>query len=105
MFFWKLNSDGDVRERERTGKEYPKKGKKNSLFLNVTVTSGDTVVKNLPADAGNTGNMGSIPGLGRFPWRKVWQPTPVFLPGESHGRKNLEGYVSQGHRVGMTEAT
>ena len=30
----------------------------------------------------NAGDLGSIPGLGRFPWRKAWQPTPVFLPGE-----------------------
>ena len=26
------------------------------------------------------------------PWRRVWQPTPVFLPGESHGQKCLVGY-------------
>ena len=26
------------------------------------------------------------------PWRKEWQPTPVSLPGESHGQKNLVGY-------------
>ena len=46
-----------------------------------------SVVKNLPANAGDAG---SIPGLGegsrcRFdPWRRAWQPTPVFLPGKSH---------------------
>ena len=38
------------------------------------------MVKNL---SGNVGDLGSIPGLGRFPWRRVWQPTPVFLPRES----------------------
>ena len=27
-----------------------------------------------------------------LPWRSVWQPTPVFLPGESHGLRNLAGY-------------
>jgi len=32
-----------------------------------------------------------IPGLGRFPWRRKWQPTPVFLPGESHGQRSLVG--------------
>ena len=26
------------------------------------------------------------------PWRRVWQPTPVFLPGESHGERSLAGY-------------
>ena len=30
-------------------------------------------------------------GLGRFPWRRELQPTPVFLPGEFHGQKSLEG--------------
>ena len=44
------------------------------------------VVKNPPASAGNVRDMGSIPGLGRFPWRRAWQPTPVFLPGESRGQ-------------------
>ena len=32
----------------------------------------------------NAGDLGSIPGLGRVPFRKAWQPTPVFLPGEFH---------------------
>ena len=31
----------------------------------------------------NVRDLGSIPWLGRFPWRRGWQPTPVFLPGES----------------------
>jgi len=31
----------------------------------------------------NVGDLGSTPGLGRFPWKKVWQPSPKFLPGES----------------------
>ena len=54
------------------------------------------VVKNLPADAGDTRDMGSIPGLGRSPWRRAWQPTPVFLLGESHGQRSLEGYSPWG---------
>jgi len=33
-----------------------------------------------------------IPGLGKICWRRQWQPTPVFLPGKSHGQRNLEGY-------------
>ena len=35
------------------------------------------------------GDLGSTPGLGRFPWRRAWQPIPVFLPGESHGQRSL----------------
>ena len=32
---------------------------------------------------------GSIPGLGRFPWRRKWQPTPVFLLKKFHGQRSL----------------
>ena len=28
----------------------------------------------------------------KIPWRRAWQPTPVFLPGESHGQRSLLGY-------------
>ena len=38
------------------------------------------MVKNRPTDAGDVGDMGLIAGLGRFPWKRAWQPTPVFLP-------------------------
>ena len=41
------------------------------------------VVKKPPAKAGDIKDVGFIPGPGRFPWRKKWQPTPAFLPGES----------------------
>ena len=40
----------------------------------------------------NAEDPGSIPGLGRFPWRKKWLPSPVILPGESHGQRSLAGY-------------
>ena len=48
---------------------------------------------------GDTGDMGLIPGSGRFPWIRKCQPTPVFLPEKLHGQRSLEGYTSQGHRV------
>jgi len=31
-------------------------------------------------------------------WRKKWQLTPIILPGESHGQRNLEGYSPWGHK-------
>ena len=40
----------------------------------------------------NAGDLGSVPGLERFPWRRTWQPTPVFLLRESHGPRSLAGY-------------
>ena len=36
--------------------------------------------------------------VGKIPWRRTWQPTPVFLPGESHGQRSLAGY-SPYHRT------
>ena len=62
------------------------------------------VVKNLPANVGDIKDVGLIPGSGRFPWRKAGQPTPVFLPGESHGQQSLVGYSPWGRKeLGMTE--
>ena len=44
--------------------------------------------------------------LDKIPWRRAQQPTPVFLPGESHGQKSLVGYSPLGRKgLGMTEAT
>ena len=45
----------------------------------------------------NAGDVGSIPGSG-IPWRRAWQPTPVFSPGESHGLRSLEGCSPWGHK-------
>ena len=46
------------------------------------------------------------PWVGQIPWRRAWQPIPIFLPGESHGQRSLESYSPWGHRESdMTEAT
>ena len=50
----------------------------------------------------NSGDLGSIPGSGRSPWRRDWLPTPVFLPGESHGQRSLAGYSPCGHKESYT---
>ena len=56
-------------------------------------------------NAEDTGDAGSIPELsGRSPARRKWQPTPVFLPGESHGHRILVGYSLWGcNQLDMTE--
>ena len=36
--------------------------------------------------------------VGKIPWRRKWQSTPVLLPGRSHGQRNLEGYSPWGHK-------
>ena len=35
-------------------------------------------------------------------WRREWQPTPVFLPGRSHGQRSLVGYSPWGHKESDT---
>ena len=42
------------------------------------------------------------PWIGKIPWRRKWQPTPVFLPGKSHGQKSLVGYSPWGHKESNT---
>ena len=45
--------------------------------------------KNLPA----MWETGDNPWVRKVPWRRKWQPTPVFLPGEFHGQRSLAGYM------------
>ena len=45
------------------------------------------------------------PWVQKILWRRKRQPTPVFLPGESHGQRSLVGYSPWGHRVGHDWAT
>ena len=55
----------------------------------------------LPGDSSDKGHAcqcrrlkrhGLDPWMWKIPWRRAWQPTPVFLPGESHGHRGLVGY-------------
>ena len=55
-------------------------------------------VENLPPNAGDIRYMGSIPGSGRSTGEGNGNPTPVFLPGESHRQRSLEGYSPWGHK-------
>ena len=44
------------------------------------------------------------PWVGKIPWRREWQPIPVFLPGEFHGQRSLVGRSPWGHKeLGVTE--
>ena len=53
---------------------------------------GFPVVKNPPADADRCKRRGFDLFVGKIPWRRAWQPTPVFLPAESHEQRSLMGY-------------
>ena len=56
--------------------------------------------------ASNAGHLGLIPGFGRSPGGRAWQPTPVFLPGETPWTEEPGGLHSMGsQRVGHYSAT
>ena len=58
-----------------------------------------------PANAGDVRHRFD-PWVRKITWRRAWLRTPVFLPGESHGQKNLAGYGLWGHTESdMTEVT
>ena len=63
------------------------------------------MVKNLPASAGDM-RFGLDSWLRKIPWRRAWQSTPVFLPGDSYRQRSLAGYSPSGHiESDMTEET
>ena len=63
------------------------------------------VVKNLSASAGDLKRCEFNSWAGRIPWRRAWQPTPVLLSGESHGKRSLADYSPQGGKeLDMTES-
>ena len=57
------------------------------------------MVKNLPA----IHETWVHPWVTKIPWRRKWQPTAVFLPGEFHGQRSLVGYSPWGHKELDTE--
>ena len=56
------------------------------------------MVKNTPANAGDIKRLAFNPCVGKIPWRKARQSTPVSLPGESPGQRSLVGYSPQGQK-------
>ena len=50
-----------------------------------------------PTNAGDA-RLRFSPWVGKTPWRRARQPTPAFLPGESHGQRSLAGYSPWGHK-------
>ena len=61
---------------------------------------GDSAVKNLPANTCQFRRHGFEPWVVKIPWRRKWQPTPVFLPGKAHGQRSLADYSPWDRRVG-----
>ena len=65
---------------------------------NVKHLGGFCGVSEVKASASSAGDVGSIPGLGRSPGEGNGNPTPVLLPGESHGWRSLVSYSLRGHK-------
>ena len=62
--------------------------------------------KNPPTGSEDVRDLDSVLGSGKIPWKRKWQPTPVFLPGEFHGQRSLVGSSPWDHKVSdLTEGT
>ena len=62
------------------------------------------MVKNICLQCTRHRRLGFDPWVGKIPWRRKWQPTPVFLPGESHGQRSWVGYSPwDGKELDMAE--
>ena len=81
----------DIAERQKKQQQTNKQTK----LLRLLGFPSSSVIKNLPASAGD---IGSIPRSGKISWRRKWQPTPVFLPGEFRGQRSLGSCSPWGHK-------
>ena len=66
-----------------------------SIWVGLMSPRASQVGKNLPANARRHKRPGFDPWVGKI-WRRPWQPTPVFWPGESHGQRSLVGHSPRG---------
>ena len=90
-----VRGDTYILEIFLTVKKYDRIETSFVLLRRLEVGAGGSLVKNpLPMQ-----EMQVQSQVGKIPWRKKWQPTPVFLPGESHGQWSLMGYSPRGRRV------
>ena len=92
-----MPSIGHIADTQQTGEV---------IFTNKVVLHMQLVVKNPPANTGDKKTQGLSPGVRKVPWKRAWQPTPVSLPGESHGQRSLAGCSPWGQKESDTiEAT
>ena len=87
-----------IEENNRMGKardRFKKIGDTKGTFLALEYPGGS----DSKVSAYNAGDQGLISGMGRFPWRRKWEHTPVLFPGKSHGWRTLVSYSPWGCRV------
>ena len=74
-----------------------------NLFWIILGFPGGSVGKESTCQCRKCGRCRFDPWVGKIPWRRKWQPTPVFLPGESRGRRRLVGSPWGWKESDMTE--
>ena len=72
----------------------------NSYIITTVGFPGGTSDKELACQCRRHRRLWFSPWVGKMPWRRAWQPAPVFSPGEPHGPRSLVG----GHLWGCTES-
>ena len=73
-----------------------------ATLLNSLISSSNVLASLVAQRLKRLPGMWFDPWLGKIPWRRKWQPTPVLLPGESHGGRSLVGYIPWGHKQSDT---
>ena len=83
----------------------PKVWPNQEIFCKTFLFRASLVVQ-MVKDLSAIGRPGFDLWAGKIPWRRVWQPTPVFLPGESQGQRSSVGYSPENHtELHTTEVT
>ena len=91
------HSQGCIRKKTKELKDQKKHHRIVLLASQVAL-----VVKNPAAHTGDAKDGGFDPWVRKIPWRRKWQPTPVFFPGEFHGQRSLVGYSPWGRKESDT---
>ena len=102
-----VNSMANVKQKKLNRKNLRQKVIANPYYKNPITNIGNfyyswdsqvvLVVKNPATNTGRCKRHEFDPWVGRIAWRRAWQPTPVFLPGESHKQRSLAGCIPKGH--------
>ena len=88
---WKTGLKDEPNKKKKKAQSMHKVwSKRKSLLVSIFFlgSPGGSLVKNPPTNAGCRFE----PWARNIPWRRKWQPTPVFLPGKSHGQRSLADY-------------
>ena len=92
------------KDKGKSAKADGKEVKRTFFFYTTRKPPGSVVERNCLSSRRHERHKLS-PRVRKIPWRRKWQPTPVLLPGKSHGQRSLAGYSPWGHRVGHHWAT